>query len=72
MVTERNVHVIDLDNTKVKGVTEKEEVGGGQEIKGRHVNTLTFQSGEPRDAVKCWVNNKYYGFLYLLKYKIKI
>lgn len=53
MVTERNVHVIDLDNTKVKGVTEKEEVGGGQEIKGRHVNTLTFQSGEPRDAVKC-------------------
>lgn len=58
MVTERNVQVINLDNIKAKGVTEKEEVGGGQEIKGRCVNILTFQSGEPRDAVESYVNNK--------------
>lgn len=52
MVTEWNVHVIDLDNIKAKGVTEKEEVGGGQEIRGGSINILTFQSAEPRDAVK--------------------
>lgn len=48
-VTEWNVHVIDLDNIQVKGVTEKEK-GGSQETKGRNVNVPTFQSGEPRVA----------------------